>query len=139
MGSSDEISEREFEALEKAYIPKDPGMLDEEDWNEIKNWKLDSLRRRQKAYWEFKRNMDMRWREGQDGRILDFLKQDYEAKTLKWFKSSTHKMMKKKKMRRLIKEVYLVRHDSYCYHVDVVGVLRGSGRKIRLMTRRVIE
>jgi|SRR3989304_2941567 len=130
-----ELSEKDWQGLERPPKIKPLLELDDKDWEQIDRDKLERQHELRLAAWKFHREMDFRWREGQDGRVLDFLKVKYERETIEWFSKTVKKLPKR--IRNLCKSYKLVRQDSYCWRADIIGTLK-DGRKVRICTRRNI-
>jgi len=129
-----ELSEDTWRQLDN--IPEEyNGELTEADWKDIAIDEATRRRMRKLRIWQYFKERDERFREWQEGKILDFLKIKAVRDTKDWFE----KVMKDKKLRKKLvklgyRTVELERSDSYCWNVKVIAKKK-TGEKVTVMRR----
>jgi hypothetical protein len=124
-----EISEEEWKKLEvpKEYVVEE---LTESQWSKLDLELMWRLKEKKLRAWESKKKLDEMIREKEEYKVLDYLKIKYQRDCVAWFRE----FLKKSELTGF-KKFKLVKRDSYCWEVDVIGIDK-TGQKKLICSRR---
>jgi uncharacterized protein (UPF0305 family) len=128
----EELDATEFHQM-KNLETKDVHEITEKDFIDMDYEKLQRAKQMRYQAWLWRKKQDENWRDGQDIRVCEWLKAQYERDMLaRYFEFLKHKSIEIKEF----ESVRLVKYDGYCWYCEIQGV-KGNTTKTLCVIRRI--